>query len=67
MQNLIEKKLKSQKNKVVSLSLSNKNIEYHEKIKSNIKVISGDEEVSRAFLIDRLVNELDYSVELTTL
>jgi type I restriction enzyme M protein len=67
MQNLIEQKLKNQKNRVVSLTLSNKNIEYHEKIKSNIKIISGDEEVSRAFLIDRLVNELDYSVELIEL
>ncbi len=67
MNNLIEKKLKNQKNRVVSLNLSKKSIEYHEKIKSNIKVISGDEEVSRAFLIDRLVNELDYSVELIEL
>ncbi|SFV57911.1 hypothetical protein MNB_SV-13-1010 [hydrothermal vent metagenome] len=63
MQNLIEQKLKTQRNKVVSLSLANKSIEYHEKIKSNIRVISGDEELSRAFLINRLVNELDYSLE----
>ena len=67
MQNLIENKLKKQENRVVSLNLSAKSIQYHEKIKSNIKVIAGDEEVSRAFLIDRLVNELDYSVELIEL
>ena len=67
MKNLIEQKLKAQKNKVVSLNLAKKSINYHEKIKSNIKVIAGDEEVSRAFLIDRLVNELDYSVELIEL
>jgi len=67
MQKIIEKKLNKQKNKAVSINLDKKSISYHEKIKSNIKTISGDEEVSRAFLIDRLVNELDYSLELIEL
>jgi len=66
-QKKIETKLSNQKNKAVSINLDQKSIIYHEKIKSNIKTISGDEEVSRAFLIDRLVNELDYSLELIEL
>jgi len=67
MNKKIEQKLNNQKNKAVSINLDKKSINYHEKIKSNIKTISGDEEVSRAFLIDRLVNELDYSLELIEL
>jgi len=67
MNKIIENKLNNQKNKAVSINLETKKINYHEKIKSNIKTISGDEEVSRAFLIDRLVNELDYSLELIEL
>lgn len=63
MNKTIEKKVNNQKIDSVTLNLENKTIKYHNKIKSNIKTISGDEEVSRAFLIDRLVNELDYLPE----
>jgi|GEM_PF-4167535 len=42
----IEKKLNNQKNKAVSINIETKKINYHEKIKSNIKTISGDEEIS---------------------
>ncbi|MDZ7935154.1 MAG: type I restriction enzyme HsdR N-terminal domain-containing protein [Emticicia sp.] len=39
--------------------------QYSEKIKQNrvLKSLTGDEEIVRAFLIDRLVNELDYKPE----
>ena len=37
-------------------------VSYSEKVKRNrvLKALTGDEEIVRAFLIDRLVNELDY-------
>ena len=63
MNKTIENKVNNQKIDAVSINLENKTINYNDKIKSNIKTISGDEEVSRAFLIDRLVNELDYLPE----
>jgi len=63
MNKTIETKVNNQKIDSVTLNLENKTIKYHDKIKSNIKTISGDEELSRAFLIDRLVNELDYLPE----
>lgn len=63
MKNKIETKVNNQRINAVSINLNAKTINYHKKIKSNIKTISGDEEVSRAFLIDRLVNELDYLPE----
>ncbi len=63
MNQKIENKVNNQKINAVSINLNAKTINYNEKIKSNIKTISGDEEVSRAFLIDRLVNELDYLPE----
>lgn len=62
----IEDKLQSRKNKVVSINIDKEAITYNEKIKLHrqIEKITGDEEVSRAFLIDRLINELDYPAEL---
>jgi type I restriction enzyme M protein len=63
MNKLIENKVNNQNIKAVSLNLETKTINYNDKIKSNIKTILGDEEISRAFLIDRLVNELDYLPE----
>ena len=63
MNKIIEHKVNNQKIDAVSINIENKTISYNEKIRSNIKTISGDEEISRAFLIDRLVNELDYLPE----
>ncbi len=62
----IEKLCLSEKNKIIELNLSDKSIEYSNKIKLHrtINTITGNEEIVRAFLINRLVNELDYKLEL---
>jgi len=62
----IKKNCLSEKNKIVELNLSDKTINYSNKIKLHrtINSITGNEEVVRAFLINRLVNELDYKPEL---
>lgn len=59
---LIEQKLQRQKNSVAKISIDKATVQYSEKIKLNrtLKTLTGDEEIVRAFLIDRLVNELDY-------
>jgi type I restriction enzyme M protein len=57
--------LKKAKDKVVDIDLDKKIITYN-KIHNprGIKFITGDEEIVRAFLINHLVNELDYSPDL---
>lgn len=62
---IIENKLNEQKNSVAKINIEKSTVQYSEKIKQNrvIKSLTGDEEVVRAFLIDRLVNELDYKSE----
>lgn len=57
--------LKTAKDKVVEIDLDNKTVTYN-KINNprGIKIITGDEEIVRAYLVNRLVNELDYSPEL---
>jgi type I restriction enzyme M protein len=62
---IIENKLKQQKNSVVNINLEKDTVSYSEKIKHNrtLKSLTGNEELVRAFLIDRLVNELDYKPE----
>jgi type I restriction enzyme M protein len=64
-QEIIEQKLEQQKNKVANVNLEKNTVTYSEKIKHNraLKTLTGDEEVVRAFLIDRLVNELHYKAE----
>ncbi len=59
---IIQEKLNKQTNKVAEINLEKETVHYSEKIKSNrtLKVLTGDEEIVRAFLINRLVNELDY-------
>lgn len=58
----VEKLLNSRQNKVAQISIVNKTVDYSEKIKSqDIKVVRGDEEIVRAYLLDKLVNELGYS------
>ena len=57
--------LKKAKDKVVEIDLEKKTILYS-KINNprGIKIITGDEEIVRAYLVNHLVNELDYSPEL---
>lgn len=59
---LIEQNLQKQKNSVAKINIDKATVQYSEKIKLNrvLKSLTGDEEIVRAFLIDRLVNELDY-------
>ncbi|TAG06705.1 MAG: restriction endonuclease subunit M [Cytophagia bacterium] len=63
--NLIENKLEKQNNKIAKISLEKETIAYFEKIKQNrvLKSLTGNEEIVRAFLIDRLVNDLEYKPE----
>lgn len=58
-------KIRSAKDKVVEIDLDKKIVTYS-KIANprNVKFITGDEEFVRAYLINHLVNELDYSPEL---
>ena len=62
---IIELKLHNQKNSIAKIHVEKATVFYSEKIKQHrvLKVLTGDEEVVRAFLIDRLVNELDYKPE----
>lgn len=64
-QEIVEAKLAARRNKVAKLNLEEETISYSERMKHNrnLKSLTGDEEVIRAFLIDRLVNELDYKPE----
>lgn len=59
---LIEQNLHKQKNSVAKINTDKATVQYSEKIKLNrvLKSLTGDEEIVRAFLIDRLVNELDW-------
>lgn len=62
---IVENKLHEQKNSVAKINIDKATVQYSEKIKQNrvLKSLTGDEEIVRAFLIDRLVNELDYKPE----
>jgi len=62
---IIENKLLEQKNSIAKINIDKATVQYSEKIKQNrvLKSLTGDEEIVRAFLIDRLVNELDYKPE----
>ena len=61
----VELKLEAQKNNIAKISIGKSAVSYSEKVKQNriLKSLTGDEEIVRAFLIDRLVNELDYKPE----
>lgn len=61
----IEQKLNNEKNSVAKINIDKATVQYSEKIKQKrvLKSLTGDEEIVRAFLIDRLVNELDYKPE----
>jgi len=62
----VETLLQTETNKVVKINLEKKSVDYTDKIKNNReeKVITGDEEIVKAFLLQRLFNELDYKPEL---
>lgn len=57
------------KEKVVELSLESETIKYSSRIKSHrdLKEVTGNEEIVRAYLIARLVNQLGYKAELIEL
>ncbi len=61
----IENLLQKRDNKVAKINLVKKNVHYSEKIKSHriLKILTGDEEIVRAYIIDRLVNNLDYKAQ----
>lgn len=61
----VEQRLQQQINSVAKINIDKVTVQYSEKIKQNriLKSLTGDEEVVRAFLLDRLVNELDYKPE----
>ena len=61
----IEQIVNSAKNKVVSLNIGKATINYTDKITKHEdpKIIAGEEEISRAFLVNRIINELDYKPE----
>lgn len=61
----IEKILKSAKNRVAAIDLEKATVSYTDKIEKHTdpKVIKGDEKIVRAYLIHRLINELDYKPE----
>lgn len=58
--------INNSKIEVVNIDIKKRNINYSNKIKQHrtITSITGDEEIVRAFLINRFVNELDYKPEL---
>ncbi|MGX2959029.1 N-6 DNA methylase [Peribacillus sp. JNUCC 23] len=62
---IVESKLIEQSNRVVEINIEKKTVSYSKQIKNNrtLKTLTGDEEIVRAFLIDRLVNELEYKQE----
>jgi type I restriction enzyme M protein len=62
---IIEQRLSKQKNCVAKINIDKATVQYSEKIKQNrvLKSLTGGEEIVRAFLINRLVNELDYKPE----
>ncbi len=62
---IIEGNLEKESNKIASINLEKATVKYSGKVKQNrtLKKLTGDEEIVRAFLIDRLVNELGYRPE----
>ncbi|ACK69427.1 N-6 DNA methylase [Gloeothece citriformis PCC 7424] len=62
----IQRIVNSEKNKIVNIDLEKSSVEYTDTIHKweNPKIIKGDEEIVRAFLVNRLINVLDYRPEL---
>ncbi len=62
---IVEHILQNQKNGIAKISIEGETVSYSEKIRQHrvLKSLTGDEEIVRAFLIDRLVNKLDYKPE----
>ncbi len=63
--NSVSKFVSDAKDKVVELNLDTKQVKYSDKVRKHreINKISGDEELVRAFLLSRLVNELGYTAD----
>lgn len=64
--NIFENYIKQQKeHAVLDFNVKDKSVEYASEIKQNRKVrkLSGDEEIVRAYLLAKLVNELGYRLE----
>lgn len=61
----IEKQLSKESNKVAQINVEKATVQYSEKIKLNrvLKSLTGDEEIVRAFVINHLVNKLDYKAD----
>lgn len=61
----IEQIVNTAKNKVVRINIEKATISYTDQIKKyeDPKVIVGDEEISRAYLVNHLINNLDYKPE----
>ena len=57
---LVEKQLQEETNSVVSINLEKAEVKYSDSITKyeDPKVIRGEEEIVRAYLIDHLINEL---------
>lgn len=57
--------IKNAKEKIIEIDLETKEIKYFKIVDHrDIKVITGNEEIARAYIINKLVNELDYRPEL---
>lgn len=69
LRNTITDIINNAKIRIARIDLDKKEIEYSHKIKQSRKIrsIHGDEELVRAFLINRLVNDLDYRPDLIEL
>ncbi|MEJ5035857.1 N-6 DNA methylase [Acinetobacter johnsonii] len=63
--NFVEQQLQAEVNSVAKINIEKLSVKYSEKIQQNriLKSLTGDEEIVRAFLINRLVNKLDYKPE----
>jgi type I restriction enzyme M protein len=59
---LVEKQLQEETNSMVTVNLENAEVKYFDRITKyeDPKVIRGDEEIVRAYLINNLINKLDY-------
>jgi type I restriction enzyme M protein len=64
---IVEQKLQNQKNSIAKINLEKVTVSYSEKVKLNrvLKALTGDEEIVRAFLIDRLVSSLKSKYDFT--
>ncbi len=62
---IVAQTLLKEKNSIAKIDIEKAKVQYSEKLKQHraLRALTGDEEIVRAFLINRLVNELDYKPE----